>query len=300
MNAPRSADGDDHSANAGEIARLQRRVDELVADMARLERALATANARAQETRTRIEAIDRPQLGETLEVVGTPLHAHARQVSGISADVPTSALSPDARYALFENAFYDSAVVAAKQRVYLPYLNRELTRQLPFLDLGCGRGEFMRILRSEQVDAVGVDINNTALAGLRSDGFEVHAQDLLAFLQTDTRSYSGAAMLQVAEHLTAGQIERMLALLAARLVAGAIVIVETPNPLSPFALGHFHTDPTHVAPLPPERLRYFVEAAGFERSCTLFQARIPPLEFAGPDARAYFMDYAVIAYRCRS
>jgi SAM-dependent methyltransferase len=299
MNATRGgvAEGAD---TAGELARLQRRMGDLVADIARLERAQATANAREQETRARLQAIDRPSLGDTLEVVGAPLHARARQVSGISDGVPTSALSPDTRYALFENAFYDSAIVAVKQRVYLPYLDRDLTQSLPFLDLGCGRGEFLRILRGEQIDVVGVDTNATALAALRSDGFEVHEQDLLAFLQTDTRTYSGAAALQVAEHLDAEQIERMLALLAPRLATGAILIVETPNPLSPFALGQFHTDPTHIAPLPPERLRFTVEAAGFDRSRTLFQARIPLPEFAGPDARAYYMDYAVIAYRCTS
>ena len=57
------------------------------------------------------------------------------------------------------------------------------------------------------------------------------------------------------------------------------------------------TDPTHVDPIPPERLRFAVEAAGFERSRTLFQARVPPGVFAGPDAKAYYMDYAIIAYR---
>jgi len=67
--------------------------------------------------------------------------------------------------------------------------------------------------------------------------------------------------------------------------------------LSPFALGTFHTDPTHVNPIPPERMRYAIEAAGFERTLTLFQARIPEGQFAGPDPRAYYADYAIVGYR---
>jgi hypothetical protein len=109
--------------------------------------------------------------------------------------------------------------------------------------------------------------------------------------------FSGATALQVAEHLTAAQIERMLELVARRLLPGAPLIVETPNPLSPFALGVFHTDATHVDPIPPERMRYSIEAAGFEQAVTLFQAKIPADQFAGPDPRAYYADYAIIARR---
>lgn len=262
-----------------------------------LERNAAITRDRVDRARATVNAIAQPELAPTMEIAGAPLVQRARERSGIGADVATAALSPAERYALFENAFYDSTLVAAKQRVYLPYLDRELSRRLPFLDLGCGRGEFLRILRAESIDAIGVDINPAQLASLRTGGFTVVEQDLVAFLEADSRTYSGAAVLQVAEHLDATRIDRMLALLAPRLAAGAVLIVETPNPLSPFALGQFHTDPTHVDPIPPERLRFAVEAAGFERSRTLFQARVPPGVFAGPDAKAYYMDYAIIAYR---
>jgi O-antigen chain-terminating methyltransferase len=80
-------------------------------------------------------------------------------------------------------------------------------------------------------------------------------------------------------------------------VPGGILLVETPNPLSPFALGEFHTDPTHVTPIPPERLRFELEAAGFEAPRLLFQGPIPPGFRFGPDPRSYYLDYAAIAYR---
>ncbi len=278
--------------------RLEQQVAELAAALADVERAAAATRDQVGQAHSMLQAIAQPDLEPTLEIVGPPLVQRARERSGIAADVPTSSLSPSARYALFENAFYDSTLVAAKQRVYLPYLDRELSRRMPFLDLGCGRGEFIRILRDVDIDAVGVDINPVPLATLRNEGHAVVEQDLLAFLEADSGRYLGASLLQVAEHLDAARIERMLELLAPRLVAGAVLIVETPNPLSPFALGQFHTDPTHVAPIPPERLRFAVEAAGFERSRTLFQARVPRGVFAGPDAKAYYMDYAIIAYRC--
>lgn len=249
------------------------------------------------EARSRLDAIHPPPLGDTLETAGSSLTSLARERSGISAETRLASLTAHARYALFESVFYESPAVAAKQRVYIPYVDRELARQLPFLDLGCGRGEFMRILREAGIESVGVDINPTGLRALRADAFTVVEQDILEFLEADRRTYSGASVLQVVEHLTHDRIERMLALVAARLAPRAVLIVETPNPLSPFALGVFHTDPTHVSPLPPERLRYSIEAAGFEHARTLFQARIPKDQFAGPDPRAYYADYAIIAER---
>ena len=271
------------------------RLDETRADLAETRGDLDRAHAGVDDLRARLGAISPPELHETLELREAPLADLAKERAGIPPATPIGTLSPHARYTLFESVFYESPAVAAKQRVYVPYLDRELADRLPFLDLGCGRGEFLRILREERIESVGVDVNPIGLEALRADGFDVAEQDLLRFLESDNRLYCGAAVLQVVEHLTSDQIERMLALVAQRLAPGAVLIVETPNPLSFFALGVFHTDPTHVTPLPPERMRYSIEASGFEDARTLFQARIPAGQFAGPDARAYYADYAIIA-----
>lgn len=293
-------------AQAGDrIAQLDAQLRDLIAQLDAerkngigiLERDLARMTRVAGDAKLRIEALSPPHLAETFEVIGGPLVEPARLRSAVRADVPTPQLSAHERYAVFEAAFYDSTIVAAKQRVYLRYLDRALALQQPFLDLGCGRGEFLGILAGAGIRPVGVDVNALAFAELRTAGYEVVEQDLLAFLQAERRMFSGASSLQVVEHLTAEQIERMLALVAQRLTPGAPLIVETPNPLCPFALGQFNTDPTHVAPLPPERLRFAIEAAGFEATRTLFQARAPGAAFAGPDPRAHYMDYAIIAYR---
>jgi SAM-dependent methyltransferase len=251
----------------------------------------------AERTRTRVDAIHPPPLAETMVFPGGPLAAIARKRAGLSPGVPIDSLSAHTRYALFESVFYDSRTVAAKQRIYLDYVDRDVARDAPFLDLGCGRGEFLQILRGAGVESIGVDVNPEVLGPLRAQGFTVFEQDLVAFLEHEGPIFSGASVLQVAEHLPPLQIEQVLSLIAQRLVPGAVLIVETPNPLCPFALGMFHTDPTHISPIPPERMRYAVEAAGFERTVTLFQARIPEGQFAGPDPRAYYADYAIVAYR---
>jgi SAM-dependent methyltransferase/predicted nucleic acid-binding Zn-ribbon protein len=245
----------------------------------------------------RLESLFPKSLAEKLEVDGSPLAPLARERRGLPPGTAIPSLSPHERYALFESVFYESVAVAEKQRIYLGVLNRPLSQRFPFLDLGCGRGEFLRILRDDGIEAIGVDINPASLATARADGLRVFEQDLLAFLESDRGIYSGASLLQVAEHLTSAQLDRLLELVMPRLAPGAVFILETPNPLSPFALGVFYTDATHVVPLPPERMRFALETAGFENTRTLFQGRIPGNQFAGPDPRAWYMDYAIIASR---
>ena len=281
---------DDRSRTAGVEAALRNHAADAQA------RTEALANE-VGAVRSRLDPILPSTLADSLEIEGTPLITMAREKSGIAANAALASLSSAERYALFEAVFYDPQTVSRKQRIYLPYLDRDLTRHFPFLDLGCGRGEFLRILAGEGIRAVGVDVNATSFPSLRDEGIDVVEGNLLAFLEADSRVYSGASMLQVAEHLDHETLERALALVAQRLAPGAIFILETPNPLSPFALSHFHTDHTHVAPLPPEAIRYAIEAAGFARTRTLFQFRIPPEQFAGPDPRAYYFDYAILAWR---
>ena len=85
-----------------------------------------------------------------------------------------------------------------------------------------------------------------------------------------------------------------------------LLILETPNPKN-LLVGscNFYLDPTHLVPLPPERLRFAVESRGF------VNAEIKPLhpvpDYARPDTAGLPaslvellygpQDYAVIAWK---
>jgi hypothetical protein len=73
----------------------------------------------------------------------------------------------DWRYAGFENRFRGKAEdVKKKLQAYLA----DLPKRGPILDLGCGRGEFLDLLRENGVDGEGVDINALMVQTLRSLG----------------------------------------------------------------------------------------------------------------------------------
>jgi O-antigen chain-terminating methyltransferase len=56
----------------------------------------------------------------------------------------------------------------------------------------------------------------------------------------------------------------MVRLVHAKLRAGALVAIETPNPqcLAIFS-SHFYLDPTHRHPIPPALMSFYLEEAGF-------------------------------------
>jgi len=57
---------------------------------------------------------------------------------------------------------------------------------------------------------------------------------------------------------------------------GGLLILETPNPKNLMVASQgFYLDPTHLKPLPPEMLRFFVEAAGFS-NCQVLELQPGP------------------------
>lgn len=135
------------------------------------------------------------------------------------------------------------------------------------LDIGCGRGELLSVLREAGVEAHGIDLNDDAVAMCRGQGLQVEKADLFRSLdELADNSLGGAVCCQVVEHLAPEALPELMKLLHAKLKPGATVAIETPNPecLAIFAT-HFYLDPTHTRPIPPALLAFYFEEAGFGR-----------------------------------
>jgi O-antigen chain-terminating methyltransferase len=172
------------------------------------------------------------------------------------------------------------------------------------LDIGCGRGEFLEAARDAQLSARGIDLSEECVALCRSKGLAAERADLFEHLAAlPDRSLGGAFCSQVVEHLPPDRVPVLIQLLAAKLRAGALAIIETPNPecLVIFAT-HFYIDPTHTRPVPAPLLRFYLEEAGFgivdvERLAPAVES-IPALaDLAPPVREALFggLDYAISA-----
>jgi SAM-dependent methyltransferase len=207
---------------------------------------------------------------------------------------PTAAAIPD--YFAFEARLRGStADVRERQR---PYVN-EFRGAAPVLDVGCGRGEFLGLLRDAGIEARGIDAEADMVAYAAGEGLAVEQADALAYLESVPEgSLGGVFAAQVVEHLPPAHLLRMLELVARALRPGGLLVAETINPLSPLALRSYFADLTHAQPLVPETLALLAGRAGFREVETRFlnaprhaddvDERIREILFAP-------LDYAIVA-----
>jgi O-antigen chain-terminating methyltransferase len=218
------------------------------------ERADASAAAREQAER----------LVRELEERLARLERRAPAVGGTSVPVtvaaqPAAASVPD--YFAFESRMRGSVEsIRDRQRPYVDVLRDAA----PVLDVGCGRGELLGLLREAGVEARGIDADSDMVAYARGDGLDVEQADLVEYLQAAAdASLGGIFMGQVVEHLPAPTLVQAFQLAAAKLRPGGVLIAETINPLSPIALRNYFADLTHAQPLVPETLELLARQSGF-------------------------------------
>ena len=172
---------------------------------------------------------------------------------------PAAAAVPD--YFAFESRMRGSTErVRAIQHRYVD----DFRDCAPVLDVGCGRGEFLALLREAGIDARGVDAEADMVAFARGEGLEVEQADALAYLERlETGSLGGIFAGQVVEHLPPPSLLRLLELAVDKLRPGGLLVAETINPVSPLALRNYFADLTHAQPLVPETLELLAQQAGF-------------------------------------
>ncbi len=176
-----------------------------------------------------------------------------------------------------------AAIKAREEHVYLELERRfrgtedeiaeRIARYLPLvagrgevLDLGCGRGEALALLRAQGIPARGVDLSASMVAECRRKGLAAEEGDLLACLASCSEaSLGGVVSFHVIEHLPAEAVDRLVRLAWRALRPGGVLILETPSPLSlVVAARNFWLDPTHLRPVHPEALKLTFEQAGFD------------------------------------
>jgi len=226
---------------------------------------------REQATQLRGEAVTQQQtlvsradtLDETVAAILARQHAED--------EVEAKALGEyDALYADFEEHFRGSReLIIERARRYLDWV-REAgagSEEAPVLDLGCGRGEWLELLRDEQLHGSGIDLNRIFVEACRGRGLVVeHADVLQALKALPPKSIGAITSMHLVEHLPFEVLMALLDETRRVLRPGGLLLLETPNPEN-LIVGSctFYTDPTHRNPIPPDTLRWLVESQGFQQ-----------------------------------
>ncbi|KJJ96715.1 hypothetical protein UB43_22830 [Pseudomonas sp. 21] len=161
-------------------------------------------------------------------------------------------------------------LIKTRLKAYLPFLEplQSLHPDLPALDIGCGRGEWLELLLELGAQAQGVDLDDGMLQACIKLDLPARKGDALATLrEMPDASLALVSGFHIAEHLPFDLLLQVTIEALRVLRPGGLLILETPNAEN-LAVGshYFYMDPTHERPIPHLLLSFVTENGGFARS----------------------------------
>jgi O-antigen chain-terminating methyltransferase len=178
-------------------------------------------------------------------------------------------------YVALEDYFRgDPSVIRERQMAYVPYVKDVVTAGKPLLDLGCGRGEWLTVLRDAGIPARGIDSNRACIDDCKQLDLNVELADLVEYLNALPENSLGAiTMFQVMEHLPFPVLLNVLRAILRVLTPGGVFIGEVPNSETlRVAATTFWIDPTHERPLFPGLLQFLAKEVGFSKADGIYSS----------------------------
>ncbi len=248
--------------------RLEGKVGAVVASHDDLRQTLATLQQATMTVRRELERV----------VAGAPAGATVAPLAAAPA-------LDSYKYVGFENRFRGpEAEIRERLTSYVPLF----AGRSDVLDVGCGRGELLELLREAGVGARGLELNHEMAETCRARGLEVAEGDWLSYLESQPdASLGGLIAIQVVEHLDPTYLMRALDVAYHKLRPGSPIVLEKINPACWFAFfSSYIRDLTHVRPLHPDTLTYLLTASGFLQVRAEYRSPYPDAEKLHPVAVA--------------
>ena len=270
---------------------VQRHLEALLARERRNDTAVAALAAQHEELRAALSVVQQAAHGlrRAVEEIGTNPKSripNSKSQTDPGSPIPDPGLVPSQapasqfdtldshKYVGFEDQFRGSPEeIRRRVEDYLPMF----VKASDVLDVGCGRGEFLELLRERGVRARGIDINPAMVEVCRGKGLEAESGDALAYLRgLPDASLGGLFAAQVVEHLEPRYLAQLLDAAFEKLRPGAPIVLETINPACWFAFFESYIrDLTHVRPVHPDTLKYLLIATGFQHVEIRYRAPYP-------------------------
>lgn len=213
----------------------------------------------------------------------------------------------DELYAAFEDQFRgEREEIKSRLRVYLPILERANVTE-DVLDIGCGRGEWLELLRESGRKGLGIDHNPVFINRCQGLGLDVVQRDAIAYLsELPDASLNTITSFHLVEHLPFKVLMQLLDQMARVLRPGSPLILETPNPENFMVGSHtFYADPTHRNPIPSATLQFLLESRGLTNIEVIRMRPWEEAKLAGEDEltkrfNEYFYgspDYGIVGWK---
>jgi O-antigen chain-terminating methyltransferase len=216
----------------------------------------------------------------------------------------------DSFYLSFENRFRGSrAEIKKRVQFYLPFLASAHAGEKgrPILDLGCGRGEWLELLKENKLDARGVDLNSAMIAQCKERHLEVIHRDAIDYMRSlRANSQGGVTGFHIIEHLPFETLMDFFREARRILKPGGVAIFESPN-CKNLVVGaaQFNIDPTHRNPVFPETAEFMLQSHGFERVRIEYLSPVADVKFDASTKELAIVkdmlygpqDFGIIAYK---
>jgi SAM-dependent methyltransferase len=201
------------------------------------------------------------------ELERSPRHPRAAQTARAEA-------IDQLHFAMHDHLRGTPQMIRERLRVYLPLVCEPDSQAplLPVLDLGCGRGEWLELLRDQQRTARGVDVSPAAVRQCQQRGLEAIEAEAIDYLQRLPDASLGAVTaVHLIEHLPFADLIQLVDETVRVLQPGGVAIFETPNPENVLVgSAAFYLDPTHEKPLPSAVVKFVAESRGLSQVEVLF------------------------------
>lgn len=190
---------------------------------------------------------------------------------------PKTALPTTDGFDLFKDSFYHRLEnrwrgapeeITRRLKIYLPDVEAAWLRtdKKPVMDIGCGRGEWLGLLRDFGIEGFGIDTNAVQIEEAKEAGLDVRLGDALqALADQPDASLSVLSAHHLIEHLPFDAVAWITREATRVLAPGGLLMFETPNTRNVLVgATTFHTDPTHLKPMPAQVMEILFETAGFD------------------------------------
>jgi len=176
----------------------------------------------------------------------------------------------DSLYVFLEDNLRGSCKeIKERFKVYVPIIKKANagTKNSPVLDIGCGRGEWLELLKEKNLYARGLDSNKVMVKICKERGLDVTDSDAFSFIKNVSDNSLGAVTgFHLIEHYGFDFLIKLLDEILRVLKPGGLVILETPNPGNVLVGScSFYLDPTHNKPIPSSLIKLVLESRGFSK-----------------------------------
>lgn len=220
-------------------------------------------------------SLPRRAVGTILRKVGLlPPHPSPRTVDGLTVNIEVLPSRPGRPIGAHETGYSDLADLAfrvahafespahARRQSYEP-ISKLIQANERVLDIGCGDGTFLDLVRARGARGIGVDLDPARVEECRRKGLEAYCVRVQEIDSVVKEKLDFVSMIHIIEHIVPAEALEILGAVTRSLSDDGRIFLVTPNISHPGVQTNFWLDITHTRPYPEALLVTMMATLGF-------------------------------------